>query len=139
VAKLAEPQASARPAPPLGEQAAKPEPPPPVFVEPPRRPTPPVKVAEDPVAPIAEQVEGRARQKRLTERAARREARAATLAERRVEPRVIVVRRAIEEPAAPRRLARVRPVEPGVRTTAYFPPGFVQALRHYNARYAYDY
>jgi hypothetical protein len=33
----------------------------------------------------------------------------------------------------------VRPAEPGIRTTAYFPPGFVQALRHYNGRYAYDY
>ncbi|HEX8662793.1 MAG TPA: hypothetical protein VF744_02040 [Beijerinckiaceae bacterium] len=148
--KAAEPQPP-RPAPPVAQAATAPEPQPvrqaaksvepqtaatPVPVEPPRRPASPVKVAEEPAAPDAA-AESKARQRRtarLAERAARREA---ARTERRLEPRVIVVR-PVEEPA-PRRLARVRPAEPGVRTTAHFPPGFVQALRHYNTRYAYDY
>jgi hypothetical protein len=139
VAKPVEPQVPAKPVLPLVEQqAAKPEPLPPVVVEPPRRPAPPVKVAEEPAAPAVDQVKAKTRQKRLAQSAAKREARIA--AERQEEQRTVARRVVIgEEPAAPRRLARVRAPEQGVRTTAYFPPGFVQALRHYNARYAYDY
>ncbi|HEX8168582.1 MAG TPA: hypothetical protein VF601_22710 [Beijerinckiaceae bacterium] len=123
--KLAEPQV--KPYSQSVGQVARPEPRP-AAAEPPRRPAQPAKVAEEPAAPVAGEVDAKARQKRPAQRAARRE-------EQRV--RTIVVRP--EEQPAPRRLARARPAEPGVRTTAYFPPGFVQALRHYNARYAYDY
>jgi hypothetical protein len=140
-AKPAEPQ-PARAAPPV-EQAAKPEPHPPTAAEPPRRPAPPVKVAEEPAAASAAQAGTKVRQKRLerlAERGARREAARAALAERREEQRArALAARREEQPAPSRRLARARPAEQGVRTTAYFPPGFVQALRHYNTRYAYDY
>ncbi|MFL5006845.1 MAG: hypothetical protein ACJ8DK_16015 [Microvirga sp.] len=80
---------------------------------------------------------------KAAELAEKREAaaqKAAALAEKREAQgaRALAARRE-EQQASPRRLARVRPAEPGIRTTAYFPPGFVQALRHYNGRYAYDY
>ena len=65
---------------------------------------------------------------------------AAALAEKREAQRArALAARREEQQASPPRLARVRPAEQGIRTTAYFPPGFVQALRHYNGRYAYDY
>jgi ribonuclease E len=137
------------------EQPSKPEPLPAIAAEPPRAP---VKVAAEPAAPSPAEADESARRKRhdrLAARTARREAaRAAALAEKReaaaqkaaalAEKREAQRARALaarrdEQQASPRRLARVRPAEPGIRTTAYFPPGFVQALRHYNGRYAYDY
>jgi hypothetical protein len=80
---------------------------------------------------------------KAAELAEKREAaaqKAAELAEKREAQRArALAARREEQQASPRRLARVRAPEPGIRTTAYFPPGFVQALRHYNGRYAYDY
>src|SRR5829696_3208426 len=131
------------------EQPSKPEPLP-VIAEPPRAP---VKVTAEPAAPSPEADESARRKRldRLAARTARREAaraekreaaaqKAAALAEKREAQRArgLAARRE-EQQASPRRLARVRPAEPGIHTTAYFPPGFVQALRHYNGRYAYDY
>ena len=147
------PEPPARPAAQV-EQPSKPEPLP-IIAEPPRAP---VKVAAEPAAPSPAEADESARRKRLDRlaaRTARREAvRAAALAEKREaaaqkaaalaekreaqRARVLAARRD-EQQASPRRLARVRPAEQGIRTTAYFPPGFVQALRHYNGRYAYDY
>jgi hypothetical protein len=133
------------------EQPSKPEPLPP---EPPR---PPVKVTAEPAAPSPAEADESARRKRLDRlaaRTARREAareaalaekrdaaqKAAALAEKREAQRArALAARREEQQASPPRLARVRPAEQGIRTTAYFPPGFVQALRHYNGRYAYDY
>ena len=133
------------------EQPSKPEPLPAIAAEPPRAP---VKVAAEPAAPSSAEADENARRKRhdrLAARTVRREAalaekreaaaqKAAALAEKREAQRArALAARREEQQASPRRLARVRPAEPGIHTTAYFPPGFVQALRHYNGRYAYDY
>ena len=130
------PEPPARPAAQV-EQPSKPEPLP-IIAEPPRAP---VKVAAEPAAPSPAEADESARRKRhdrLAARTARREA--AALAEKREAQRArVLAARRDEQQASPRRLARVRPAEQGIRTTAYFPPGFVQALRHYNGRYAYDY
>jgi len=144
------PEPPARPAALQVEQPSKPEPLP-VIAEPPRAP---VKVAAEPAAPSSAEADENARRKRhdrLAARTVRREAalaekreaaaqKAAALAEKREAQRArALAARREEQQASPRRLARVRPAEPGIHTTAYFPPGFVQALRHYNGRYAYDY
>jgi len=144
------PEPPARPAALQVEQPSKPEPLP-VIAEPPRAP---VKVAAEPAAPSSAEADENARRKRhdrLAARTVRREAalaekreaaaqKAAALAEKREAQRArALAARREEQQASPRRLARVRPAEPGIHTTAYFPPGFVQAIRHYNGRYAYDY
>jgi hypothetical protein len=99
------------------------------------------EAAAQKAAELAEKREAAAQ--KAAELAEKREAaaqKAAALAEKREAQRARApAARREEQQAPPRRLARVRPAEPGIRTTAYFPPGFVQALRAYNGRYAYDY